>query len=137
MNVQIVEEYAISEYRVMRSAAGWYVGTHCFDPKMPEAGMNIPWSRDSGYMSKSDAERLLANFIFTEECESTLEQDAVAEYRMGIREEVGLDRAIYDALWVMDSEVLEVAAARVPGRVDEPTVAMPAEQEPYQFELAL
>ena len=164
MSIQVIQQYLISEYRVMRSAAGHYVGSACFDPAMPEAGCNIPYSRDSGYMSKADAERLLSSFIFSEECDSPLEQDAVAEYRMAMKEEVGLERAIYDALWVMDSEsdldakfeaweqTDEAKQLRNPGRIDidaqskwldrlesgrvtEPTVAMPAEQQPYQFEL--
>jgi hypothetical protein len=36
-----------SELKVMRSAAGWYVGTEYHDP----AGFTEPGSRDTGYFS--------------------------------------------------------------------------------------
>ena len=129
--------YIISELRVMHSAAGYYIGTACFDPVMPEAGCNLPWDRITGYMSKSEAIRALPLLVTTEECATAEEQDGYAEYRSAIEDGLGVDRAVYDALWVQSADYCQFAAPRRPGRVDEPTVAMPAEQEPYQFDLPL
>ena len=41
------EKGSYSELKVMRSAAGWYVGTEYHDP----AGFTEPGSRDSGYFA--------------------------------------------------------------------------------------
>ena len=44
----------ISDFKVMRSAAGWYIGTTCIDP---EFGCEFPNSRETGYFAtKEEAE---------------------------------------------------------------------------------
>ena len=71
--------HTISEYRVLKSAAGYYLGRQCFDPEMPEAGMSIPWSRDSEYYpTASCVEPVLRDYILSD-CETEKEFDDCLE----------------------------------------------------------
>jgi len=52
----------ISPLQVMQSAAGFYLGHGYNDPDMgmkPEDGFPLPYSRETWYMSKEEAEQLL------------------------------------------------------------------------------
>ena len=42
----------VSEYIVMASAAGWYVGKVCKDPDC--GGMGVPYDRYTGYYASSE-----------------------------------------------------------------------------------
>ena len=54
----------ISELKVMHSAAGYYIGRSCFDE-----GFEEPYSRESGYMTKEQAEaQLAADSFVVREC---------------------------------------------------------------------
>lgn len=51
---------SISEQKVMRSGAGWYVGRSYIDEEYPNLPM--PYSRDSGYYSsEKEAEEALSS----------------------------------------------------------------------------
>lgn len=50
--IQAGEKAGYSELKVMRSRAGWYVGTEYTDP---ERGLTEPGSRDSGYFPTREA----------------------------------------------------------------------------------
>ena len=45
----------VSNLKVMRSGAGYYLGRTCIDK---EHGFEEPYSRETGYMKKEDAEKL-------------------------------------------------------------------------------
>lgn len=61
------EPLIISGLKVMRSAAGYYIGRTCEDPEMP--GLEEPYSRESGYMAKEKAEaQLAADSFVVREC---------------------------------------------------------------------
>ena len=97
MSIQIITaDYLISEYSVMQSNAGYYIGHACFDPAIPEAGLNLPYTRESEYMHEADAHRSLFSFI-RQDCKDSLEEDAVAAYRMALIEGLGVERAVCDA----------------------------------------
>jgi len=51
----------VSELKVMRSAAGYYIGRDYFDL---EFGFVGPYSRESGYMNQADAGEALATMNF-------------------------------------------------------------------------
>ncbi|MEA2093173.1 MAG: hypothetical protein U9P11_01260 [Pseudomonadota bacterium] len=70
----------ISEYRILQSSAGYYVGRLCFDPTMPEAGLNIPYDRVGEYYAqKTDATTcLLAASVGM--CRTQNERDAFVAY---------------------------------------------------------
>ena len=56
-------ELGVSELKVMRSAAGWYVGTTYTDP---EDGFTEPNSRETDYFSsRAEAEKALESFAKT------------------------------------------------------------------------
>ena len=105
--------YIVSEYRVLKTPAGFYVGRHCIDPTMPEAGCNIPHARVSGYFQYQwEAAELIPGYML-DDCEDALEQAAVYEYLQALASDVGIERAVHDAL---------TTGRRKPGRVDEPSV---------------
>ena len=49
----------VSELKIMRSAAGWYIGRTCMDDERPD--MPMPYSRESDYYTtEKEAESILA-----------------------------------------------------------------------------
>ena len=70
----------ISEYRILQSNAGYYVGRLCLDPAMPEAGLNIPYDRIGEYYeNKSDATMCLLVASISM-CRTQSERDAFVAY---------------------------------------------------------
>jgi hypothetical protein len=55
--VPLAEQDQFSDLKVMKSGAGYYVGTTYTDPA---TGYSEPGSRDTDYYTKEDAERVLA-----------------------------------------------------------------------------
>ncbi len=67
-----IEDCWVSDLKVMRSAAGHYIGRSCVDPEM--GGGAMPYSRESGYFgSYEDAEVQLAEGFGLRQC---VENDA-------------------------------------------------------------
>jgi len=58
-----IEDSNVSEFKIMRSAAGWYVGT-----TYNEDGYEVPNSRETGYFgSEAEAAQALAHWNTTGE----------------------------------------------------------------------
>lgn len=55
------ETLFVTEQAVCKSGAGYYVGTWCIEV-LNGSWLPQPYSRDSGYSSKEDAEKLLASW---------------------------------------------------------------------------
>ena len=55
----------ISEYRVLQSGAGYYVGRTCADPEC--GGFHVPYDRASGYFLTKEAAEDHLNRHFKEE----------------------------------------------------------------------
>ena len=75
----------ISEYKVMQSGAGYYVGRSCADPEC--GGFHVPYDRASGYFLTKEAAEDHLNRHFKEEEEKfivvdiTVSDDVAEEVR--------------------------------------------------------
>jgi hypothetical protein len=54
-----IDGMPVSELHVMQSGAGYYIGRSCLDPDC--GGMEVPFSRESGYMTKTAAVEAMAS----------------------------------------------------------------------------
>lgn len=63
----------VSDFKVMKSAAGYYIGRSYYDT---EFGFDGPYSRESGYMTKAEAEMSLASNFPVRDC---IENNALYE----------------------------------------------------------
>ena len=94
----------ISEYRILQSSAGYYVGRLCFDPTMPEAGLNIPYDRIGEYYSnKSDATTCLLAASVTL-CRTQSERDAFVAYILSLRGYEDHDGAVAQVIAITGGE---------------------------------
>ena len=88
----------ISEYRILQSSAGYYVGRLCFDPDKPEAGLNTPYDRvDEYYTNKSNAAMLLLAASLTK-CRTQSERDAFIDYIFYMRVDGDHDAAVAEVV---------------------------------------
>ena len=94
----------ISEYRILQSNAGYYVGRLCFDPTMPEAGLNIPHDRVGEYYAqKTDATTcLLAASVSL--CRTQNERDAFVAYILNLRGYGDHDGAVAEVIAITGGE---------------------------------
>jgi hypothetical protein len=87
----------VSEYRVMETPAGYYVGQQCFDPEMPEFGMTVPYDRITHYMdTSSDARRVLEALVLDMAYDD--EWNAVEAYHSALNSFASTERAVEIAL---------------------------------------
>ena len=88
----------ISEYRILQSGAGYYVGRLCLDPAKPEAGLNTPYDRVGEYCAnKSDAAMLLLAASLTK-CRTQSERDVFVDYIFYIRVDGEHDGAVAEVV---------------------------------------
>lgn len=106
MNYRCMEgSYFVSEPRVLRSAAGYYVGRVCIDPAMPEAGLNIPYDRESVYFAGTpEATNYLHMRIIdhAEHCYDDATIDAVNAYIQALHDCKDTEDAVAAALDAYD-----------------------------------
>lgn len=115
--------YTATEYRVLRSAAGYYIGTLYFDE---ELGGLFPHSRESGYFATKDAAAVnLLDYIVTF-CDDDSEYEATRAYHYALRNGASVYQAVTELLLELrDQEEVDAvieAFLRTPGRVDGPSV---------------
>ena len=95
---------------------------------------------DHEFPGLDEAHAFLHNMGYAQADEPAIEAD-VAGSLMTIeyeRDQVGMEYDVNPhATLSVYAPRKDTVVVRKPGRVDEPTVAMPPEQEPYQFELDL
>jgi hypothetical protein len=94
----------ISEYRILQSSAGYYVGRLCLDPVMPEAGLNIPYDRIGEYYTqKTDATTCLL-FASISLCRTQSERDAFVTYILNLHGYEDHDSAVAEAVAIAGVE---------------------------------
>lgn len=77
----------ISEYKVMQSGAGYYVGRSCADPEC--GGFHVPYDRASGYFLTKEAAEDHLNRHFKEE-----EKVIVVDIKTSANTEQVIEKAI-------------------------------------------
>jgi len=76
LSVQVIEEEEISEPRVMKSAAGHYIGYEYWDTVL---GAWLPWSRQTEYINPVEALICLVDFVISQ-AESDMEAKVILDY---------------------------------------------------------